>query len=549
MDMQPIVRHRRSAIVGLWQKRQPLDADVLARMGQAREYLGDGHAERAKAVADALQPLAPLDPKLLQLRAECGLATGDYLESISLFDRALAQSDRAVIWAGKGKALRALKHLRRAAACFQRASALEPDVAKYFHDAAECLLFAGQPKDAERVLAAAVPTASVMLLHTKIQREHGQQDAAFHNALEASNTDQTGDTVVFARHLAKTLQDHKRLTLLCAPMVADPDASAHARAAALPPERPYLAQNILTEIETKAADDTTPTDQKATLNHMLFRHHNYTDARDTARFHLGQFHKHARAMAPYRRSHDSALFTVLKRLRFSALPPSKSSILPIFVTGLPGSGRSYARELLQSAARQHPARPLHLLDAVMTRFMRQLRQTGSRDVSRDDIMGLQSELRAGLRQAANGGEIIIDSNMLNFRWSGLIAAALPEARIVHITRDAMQTGWAMYSRAIENANLGCRHDLTDLNLYQTQSDGLMQHWEHQFGPSIIAVSGDALRRSSGQTARAMINACHLKWSGNCVAAPPARQPDWYRYADLMAPLRNTHDGNDTTTPM
>jgi tetratricopeptide (TPR) repeat protein len=549
MDMQPIVRHRRSAIVGLWQKRPPLDGDVLARMGQARVYLKNGHVDRAKAVVDALQPLAPLDPKLLQLRAECNLATGDYLDAIALFDRGLAQSDQAVLWAGKGKALKAMKRLRQAAACFQRASALDQDVPEYLCDAAECLLHAGQPKDAEQVLETAISGQAVNLLRAKILRELGQGKAAFQTAIAAISEDQTGTAVPFARQIASTPQDHGHLSQLCAPMVSDPDVRAQARGAALPSDRPYLAKSTLVEIETKAAQNTTPPDQKAALNHILFRHHNYIDARDTAQFHLGQFHKHTRAATPYRRSHDSALFTVLKRLRFTTLPSSKSSILPIFVTGLPGSGRSYARQLLQSSARQHPARPLHLVDAMMTRFMRQLRQTGARDVSRDDLMGLQSELRAGLLQAAHDSEIVIDSNMLNFRWSGLIAAALPEARIVHITRDAMQTGWAMHSRALDGINLGCRHDLNDLSVFQNQSEGLMRHWEHRFGSSIIAVSGDALLRSSGQTARAMIDACHLKWSGNCVSAPPARQPDWYRYADLLAPLRNTHDANDTTTPM
>jgi tetratricopeptide (TPR) repeat protein len=549
MDMQPIVRHRRSAIIGLWQKRPPLDGDVLARMGQARTYLEGGHAERAKAVADALHPLAPLDPKLLQLRAECGLAAGDYLDAISLFDRALAQSDHAVLWAGKGKALKALKRLRQAAACFQRAGALDSDSTEYLRQAAECLLQAGQPKDAGQVLTLADPSTAVLLLRAKILRELGQRKDAFQAATKVANDDQSGIAVQFARQLANTPQDHANLNQISSPMIADPDVAAHARAAALPPDRPYLAKNTLMEVESKAAQTTTPPDQKATLNHILFRHHNYIDARDAAQFHLGQFHRYSRICAPYRRSHDSALFTVLQRLRFTALPSSKSSILPIFLTGLPGSGRSYARQLLQSAARQQPARPLYLVEAVMTRFMRQLRQTGARDVSRDDLMGLQCELRAGLLQAANGSEIVIDSNMLNFRWSGLIAAALPEARIVHITRDAMQSGWAMYSRALEGIDLRCRHDLSDLHAFQSQSEALMHHWEHHFGQPIIGVSGDALLRSSGQTARAMVHACHLKWSGNCVSPPVAQQPDWYRYADLLAPLRNTRDGNEAATPM
>ena len=549
MDMQPVIRQSRSEIFGLWRRRVPLDADVLARMGQARVYLKQGQTDRARAAVDALQPLAPLDPRLLQLRAECALACDAYSDAVSLFERALTQSDQATLWAGKGAALRALNRQRQAAACFQRARALCPEETHYHRRAAECLLTAGQPQDALDELSVNSANAETLRLLAIVQFEMGLEKASFESALKSAQKDSSGKSLRLARRLAKTPHDIAEINKICAPLVSNSAAPAQVLAASISPDRPDLAQRTLAEIEAKVTQPTTPIDQKAAFHHVIFRHYDFIDAREIAQQHLVQFHKFQRINTPYRRSQDSALFTVLKRLRFTALPPSKSSVLPIFVTGLPGSGRSYACELLQSSAKPATARPLHLIEAVMNRFMRQLRQSGSRDVSRDDLMALQSELRSGLLQAANGSEIVIDSAMLNFRWSGLIHAALPEARIVHIKSDKMQTGWAMYAGSHDNNNLGCTHDLNDLRAYQAHSRQLMQHWEELSGGSIVSVSGDALLRSSGQSARAMVEVCQLKWSRNCTSAPTARRSDWYRYADLLAPLHDMPDTKDANTPM
>jgi hypothetical protein len=41
------------------------------------------------------------------------------------------------------------------------------------------------------------------------------------------------------------------------------------------------------------------------------------------------------------------------------------------------------------------------------------------------------------------GQVIIDKMPLNFRWIGYICAALPEARIIHLTRDPMAVAWSL----------------------------------------------------------------------------------------------------------
>jgi hypothetical protein len=174
----------------------------------------------------------------------------------------------------------------------------------------------------------------------------------------------------------------------------------------------------------------------------------------------------------------------------------------------------------------------------MTRFMRRLRESGCNDVTRENLLNLQSELREGLNQAANGHDVIIDATASNFKWSGLISAALPEARIVHMKRDQMTTGWALHKGECGGTDFKCQHDLKHIQAFQYRSAALMAHWEDSFAPTVIGISGDALSRPSGATAQAMVEACNLKWSARCDPLPSGREHLWHRYAAYLNPLHH-----------
>lgn len=536
------LRSRRSGLIKLWPHPVTQNANVVGRMLQIQTYLNNRQSHRAKAAADALHPLAPLDTGLMKLRADCALATGDFHDAIVLFERALTQTDLPALWAGKGAALRLLRHFRQAASCFQRAAALDAANPIYVCEAADCLINAGQPQDGLDTLMNAHPDVRVCMLRAQALREIGCYKSAFENAALAARDDESGAALQLARKLARTEQDDVKIAEVCTPLVGAPKTPAQLRSAAIAPQYPYLTQRVSEYVLDQLATQKLTNDQSAACHHMLFRHFDHIDERTTAKHHLQDFHSLKRQFAPYKSSADSALFTTLMRLRFTPLRPSKSSVLPIFVTGLPGSGRKYASHLLERASASVPARPLHLVEAVMTRFLRHIRASGSRDVTRNDLLGLQAELRAGLVQASNGDDIVIDSSTMNFRWSGLISAALPEARIAHMKRDNMQTGWAMYSRELASSDLRCRHDLQNISAFQSQSRQLMHHWEQSAPSTVFAVSGTALCRASGQTARALVEACQLKWSESCILRAETNDPKWHRYADLLTPLRNTpHD--------
>src|SRR3546814_4421531 len=75
----------------------------------------------------------------------------------------------------------------------------------------------------------------------------------------------------------------------------------------------------------------------------------------------------------------------------------------------------------------------------------------------------------------------VDKSPVNFLYLGIIAAALPQARIVHVRRNPMDACYAMYKTLFRMA-YPFSYDLGDLADYWLAYDRLMAHWRERLPP-------------------------------------------------------------------
>jgi len=58
-----------------------------------------------------------------------------------------------------------------------------------------------------------------------------------------------------------------------------------------------------------------------------------------------------------------------------------------------------------------------------------------------------------------------DKMPMNFRYIGLILSAFPEAKIVHLKRDARATCWSIFKSYFDSDGIGYSYDQKDLAKY------------------------------------------------------------------------------------
>ncbi len=212
---------------------------------------------------------------------------------------------------------------------------------------------------------------------------------------------------------------------------------------------------------------------------------------------------------------DRELF---ERLRGAGHP----SPAPVFVLGMPRSGSTLIEQILASHPQIHGAGESTALQTAATAV---LEASGWPILYPECVPALdgaavrrigQSYL-ARLPAVPNRKVRIVNKCLANFINIGLIRLILPNARIIHITRNPLDTCLSCYSTLFESGVL-YSYDLAELGRFYRAYRELMTHWRSVLPPdAILDVSyEDVVNDLEGQ-ARRMIDYCGLSWDDRCVS--------------------------------
>ena len=238
-----------------------------------------------------------------------------------------------------------------------------------------------------------------------------------------------------------------------------------------------------------------------------------------------------------------------------AAPPGHADPRPLFVVGLPRSGSTLVDRILSSHS------------AVSSRGERidlalELVRAAGPAASKAELV--QRSRQLDLRQlgarycthlAPGPAARQIDKTPANFLYLGLIARALPEARIVHIRRQPLDACYAMYKTLFRMA-YPFSYDLRDLGRYWLAYDRLMAHWRRLLpAERFLEVDYEDLVAAQEAVSRRLLAHAGLPWEDACLAfernpqpsltasAAQVRQPIyassvalWRRYEHELAPL-------------
>jgi tetratricopeptide (TPR) repeat protein len=244
---------------------------------------------------------------------------------------------------------------------------------------------------------------------------------------------------------------------------------------------------------------------------------------------------------------------------FSATPPGLSSRepvmgQPIFIIGLPRSGISLVERVLSSHSSVHPAGELNefsqaLFDAV-TRTANTTSLERRELVARSakiDFAALGREYLERTRPAASRKPYYTDKMPLNYLYCGIIRRALPNARIVHLTRHPLAVCYAMYKTLFRDV-YPFSYKLDEIGRYYIAYRKLMTHWQTTLPGAIHEVVYERLVSDPLPEIRKLFDFCGLEWKDTgpwVLQAPQIRQSlydsslmQWRNYAAQLEGLRS-----------
>lgn len=298
------------------------------------------------------------------------------------------------------------------------------------------------------------------------------------------------------------------------------------------------------------------------LHHALARMHEDLDQPAVAFAHLRAAKQAGRSRLRYDFAEDAALFDAIEA---APLPAGEGhpSREPIFVVGMPRTGTTLIERILSAHSAVYAAGelqhfPLAFKRATGSRTARMLDADTLARAAVVDPREVGAAYLDATRPATGHSAHFLDKMPLNFLYAGAIARALPNAKIVCLRRDPLDTCLSNFRQlfARDYSYYNYAFDLLDCGRYYLRFDRLIAHWQRLLPGRILEVRyEDVVADLEGQ-ARRLLAHCELPWQPACLSfernrAPVAtasavqvRQPlyasavgRWRRYATELAPLR------------
>ncbi len=243
---------------------------------------------------------------------------------------------------------------------------------------------------------------------------------------------------------------------------------------------------------------------------------------------------------------------------------------PIFVVGLPRTGTTLVDRILSTHPDVVSAGELNVFAGLVKAAAGSssnmvLDAETLRMVEGVDLAEIGNRYMAATKVLARGAERFVDKMPLNFFYAALILKALPNARIVALRRDAMDSCLSNYRQLFSTqfSYYNYTYDLESTAHFYRGFDGLMAEWRELLpADRFMEIRYEDIVFDQEAQTRRLLDFCGLDWFEGCLrfhenAAPVStassvqvRQPlysgsigRWRRYgADGLGPLKQALGG-------
>jgi hypothetical protein len=234
--------------------------------------------------------------------------------------------------------------------------------------------------------------------------------------------------------------------------------------------------------------------------------------------HYGEGNVLRKKLLNYDINQDVELFKQLKssysKIEKNSLEPNKLSknLMPIFIVGMPRSGTTLVEQIISSHSQVTGAGELSFAAQFGAAIA-----AGITEVNNDALLDFRYNYLNKLQSVSNGNLIVTDKMPQNFRYIGLLAAAFPEAKIIHVKRNPAAVCWANYKQYFESKNIGYCYAIDDVISYHKLYENLMDFLISTLSKRIYNLDYELLTVNQESETRQLIEYLGLDWDENCLS--------------------------------
>jgi tetratricopeptide (TPR) repeat protein len=188
------------------------------------------------------------------------------------------------------------------------------------------------------------------------------------------------------------------------------------------------------------------------------------------------------------------------------------STVPIFIVGMPRSGSTLVEQILARHPQVYGAGELTYLSDLISVPLSHIKQ-----IAPDKLGAITEQYLAALQRIAPHAKHITDKMPQNFTAVGFIHALFPNAKIIHIKRNPLDTCLSCYTKLFSKGQ-EYSYDLAELGQYYQDYKHIMAHWRRILPANAwLEIEYEAIIANLETEAKRLIAYCGLDWDPVCLA--------------------------------
>ena len=178
-------------------------------------------------------------------------------------------------------------------------------------------------------------------------------------------------------------------------------------------------------------------------------------------------------------------------------------IIPILIVGMPRSGTSLLEKILSCHSKVKCLGELEDVREICAPII----QTGEQ-ISTEDLAYVRRRYLTVLKNKSENHSYVVDKMPQNFRYIPIIKAAIPEAKIIHMSRDKKAVCWSNYRTHFGSTGLRYSYNLDDTLRYYELYETMMQEWPDYF---FYTVKYESLTSETERELRSLVEYLGISW--------------------------------------
>lgn len=241
---------------------------------------------------------------------------------------------------------------------------------------------------------------------------------------------------------------------------------------------------------------------------------------DAAFAHLKNGNAQVRRRSPYDIKTREAAVRQYKN-RFATFDPAKhqyadpTDYAPIFITGMPRSGTTLVEQILSSHAQVQAGGETALFRRRMVETLGDP-EANELHLSPEKFRLLGQRYHADMLTKLHIAKRHTDKSLQTLLYAGPVAAALPKAKIVVVTRHPNAVALSLFKQMFRPGKQLFSYSLDDIRAYQDTFDDLVSFWTERLPDMIHIVAYEDVVATPKETIAGLLQDVGLDWDDACL---------------------------------